>query len=294
MRTKLIETGNAKINLFLDVTGRRPDGYHDLHSCMQTVALSDTVSAELWEEEGAARVSLTVSDSALPCDERNLAFRAARLFLSEIGAGGCEWRLHVEKRIPVAAGLGGGSADAAAVLRLLNRHYGKPYDNAGLCALGARLGADVPFCIAGGTCRCRGVGDILTQLQAPPDYTVLVARDGEGVSTPEAFALLDRRFGDFSAHEPRDPEKIYTALSCGNVQALSDCVYNVFEDVIFPVRPKAEALKRFLQEHGAVCALMSGSGPSVFGIFQSDARAEVCAAALHQRGIFAAVCRTVG
>lgn len=293
MRNTLIETGNAKINLFLDVIGKRLDGYHDLHSCMQTIALSDTVSAEC-RESGARRIVLTVSDGVLPCDEKNLAYRAAELFLDEIDAGGCEWRLHIEKRIPVAAGLGGGSADAAAVLRLMNRYYGNPLSEAALGALGVRLGADVPFCISGGTCRCRGIGDILTQLQAPPDYTVLVARDGEGVSTPEAFALLDQRFGDFSEHAPRDPEAIYTALSGGNVQALAGCVYNVFEEVIFPVRPKAQALKRFLKEHGAVCALMSGSGPSVFGIFQSDARAEVCAAALHQRGIFAAVCRTVG
>lgn len=290
----LYETGNAKINLFLDVTSRRQDGYHDLHSCMQTVDLSDTITADIRQTSEGKRISLTCSDASLSCGVENLAYRAAALFMQAIGADAFDIRLHIEKRIPLSAGLGGGSADAAAVLRLLNRYYSAPFDHAQLCALGAKLGADVPFCITGGTCRCRGVGDILTQLQAPPDYTVLIAKDGEGMPTAEAFSLLDQRYGDFSSHEHRDPERIYAALSGGNVSALADTVYNIFEDVIFPVRPRSLFLKRFLEKHGAVCALMSGSGPSVFGIFQSDARAEVCAATLRQSGIFAVVCRTVG
>ena len=290
----LYETGNAKINLFLDVTSRRQDGYHDLHSCMQTVDLSDTITADIRQTSEGKRISLTCSDASLSCGEENLAYRAAALFMQAIGADAFDIRLHIEKRIPLSAGLGGGSADAAAVLRLLNRYYSAPFDHAQLCALGAKLGADVPFCITGGTCRCRGVGDILTQLQAPPDYTVLIAKDGEGMPTAEAFSLLDQRYGDFSSHEHRDPERIYAALSGGNVSALADTVYNIFEDVIFPVRPRSLFLKRFLEKHGAVCALMSGSGPSVFGIFQSDALAEVCAATLRQSGIFAVVCRTVG
>lgn len=290
----LYETGNAKINLFLDVTSRRQDGYHDLHSCMQTVDLSDTITADIRQTSEGKHISLTCSDASLSCGEENLAYRAAALFMQAIGADAFDIRLHIEKRIPLSAGLGGGSADAAAVLRLLNRYYSAPFDHAQLCALGAKLGADVPFCITGGTCRCRGVGDILTQLQAPPDYTVLIAKDGEGMPTAEAFSLLDQRYGDFSSHEHRDPERIYAALSGGNVSALADTVYNIFEDVIFPVRPRSLFLKRFLEKHGAVCALMSGSGPSVFGIFQSDARAEVCAATLRQSGIFAVVCRTVG
>lgn len=290
----LYETGNAKINLFLDVTARRQDGYHDLHSCMQTVDLSDTITADIRQTSEGKRIALTCSDAALSCGEENLAYRAAALFMQEIGADAYDIRLHIEKRIPLSAGLGGGSADAAAVLRLLNRYYSAPFNHARLCALGAKLGADVPFCITGGTCRCRGVGDILTQLQAPPDYTVLIAKDGEGMPTAEAFSLLNQRYGDFSSHEHRDPERIYAALSGGNVSALADTVYNIFEDVIFPVRPRSLFLKRFLEKHGAVCALMSGSGPSVFGIFHSDARAEVCAATLRQSGIFAVVCRTVG
>ena len=289
----LTETANAKINLFLDVCSRREDGYHELHSCMQTVGLCDTVTAEL-RPSSERRLRFSCSDASLPCDERNLAYRAAVLFLEAAGVENYDLRLTVEKRIPLSAGLGGGSADAAAVLRLLNRAFEKPLDAARLGALGAQLGADVPFCIVGGTCRCLGVGEILEPVGGRPDYTVLVAKDGEGMSTPEAFSLLDARFGDFSGHASPDPEAIYQALACGDVRRLADCAYNIFEEVVLPIRPKAKRLKEIMLRAGALCAQMSGSGPSVFGIFQSDARAELCAARLRREGIFAVACRTVG
>jgi len=288
----LYESANAKINLYLDVTGRRPDGYHELHSCMQTVGLSDTIAAELLPPRDGPSIRLTCSDANLPCDEKNLAWRAAKLFMEETGAA-YDLRLHIEKRIPLSAGLGGGSADAAAVLRLLNREQEKPLSEEALCALGARLGADVPFCITGGTCRCEGIGELIAQVTTRPDYTVLVAKDGEGVSTPQAFALLDEKYGDFRTHVAPPREAVYDALAGWDVQALSHSVYNIFEDVIFPIRPRARELKEFMLTHGAVCAMMSGSGPSVFGIYSSDARAEVCAAKLRSKGIFAAACRTV-
>ena len=289
----LYESANAKINLFLDVTGRRPDGYHTLHSCMQTVGLSDTVSAEILPPKDGRSIRLTCSDPALPCDGKNLAWRAAALFMEETGTV-YDLRLHIEKRIPLSAGLGGGSADAAAVLRLLNKNLDKPLSEEQLCIIGAHLGADVPFCITGGTCRCEGIGDILQPVKTRPDYTVLVAKDGEGVSTPEAFSLLDTKYGNFSDYQSRDTAAIYAALAGGDVRALADSVYNIFEDVILSIRPKARELKEFMEAHGAVCTLMSGSGPSVFGIYTSDARAEVCAATLRQKGIFAVACRTVG
>lgn len=287
----LYEAANAKINLFLDVTGRRSDGYHELHSCMQTVDLCDTIRAEILPAKETT-IRLTCSAGQLPVDERNLAYRAAALFLSEQKITDCDLRLHVEKRIPLSAGLGGGSADAAAVLRLLNRYYDSPLTEQQLCLMGAKLGADVPFCITGGTCRCEGVGEVLTPVSCLPDYSVVVAKDGDGVSTPQAFALLDEKYGDFSGYEPADPFAIYAALSGGDVRALSNSIFNVFEDVIFPIRPRANYIKDFLLSHGAICAQMSGSGPSVFGIFLSDARAGVCAAELRRQGIFAAACRT--
>ncbi len=287
------ENAYAKINLFLEVIGKRPDGYHDLHSCMQTVGLCDTISADITESENT-EILLTCTDELLSCDEKNLAYRAAELYLRAAEISGVRIRLHIEKRIPLSAGLGGGSADAAAVLRLLNRHFKNKLTHDALCEIGAKLGADVPFCITGGTCRCEGIGEILAPVETRPDYTVLIAKAGGGVSTPEAFARLDALYGDYSARTPRDPSLIYTALSSGNVHTLASSAYNCFEDVILPIHPDAAKIKSFLQKSGAVTALMSGSGPSVFGIFVSDVRAECCAAALRKKGIFATVCRTVG
>ena len=290
----IYESAYAKTNLVLDVVAKRPDGYHDLHSCMQTVGLCDTISAEITEGGERTEILLTCSDTALSCDEKNLAYRAADLYLRTVGIDGVRVKMHIDKRIPLSAGLGGGSADAAAVLRLMNRHFKNKLTHDELCELGAKLGADVPFCITGGTCRCEGVGEILTPVETRPDYTVLIAKAGGGVSTPEAFARLDELHGNYAAYTPRDPSRIYAALACGNVQALANCAYNSFEDVILPIYRDAAKIKSFLTAGGAVTALMSGSGPSVFGIFVSDVRAECCAAALRKQGIFAAVCRTVG
>lgn len=289
----LHETANAKINLFLDIIGRRNDGYHELHSCMQTVGLSDTISAEISTDTEEQTIILTCSDSSLPTDSRNLVWRAAEIYLNEAGISSYRLEIHIEKRIPVFAGLGGGSADAAAILRLLNRHFDGLLDQSTLITLAAKLGADVPFCLAGGTCRCEGIGDILAPVVGRPDYTVLIAKNGEGVSTKEAFRLLDEAYEPVP-HEIRSAEDIYTALASGNAHALKHSIYNAFEEVILPIRPLAQELKEIMSAYGAVCTQMTGSGPSVFGIFLSDARAEVCASALRRKGVFAAVCRTVG
>ena len=161
-----------------------------------------------------------------------------------------------------------------------------------LLALGAKLGADVPFCIHGGTCQCEGIGDILTPIVVHPDYTVLIAKNGDGVSTSEAFRMLDEAYAT-TPHEIRSAEKVYSALAANNAPALRNCTYNAFEEVILPIRPLARELKDIMNAYGAVCTQMSGSGPSVFGIFLSDARAEVCASTLRKKGIFAVACRTV-
>ena len=177
----LHETANAKINLFLDITGRRDDGYHELHSCMQTVGLCDTISAEISTDTDEKSITLTCSDSSLPTDNRNLVWRAAEMYLKAANIPGYKLEIHIEKRIPVFAGLGGGSADAAAMLRLLNRHFRDALDGDILLSLATRLGADVPFCLRGGTCRSRqqhthgvvgGMGD---------DGTLCVAGDEGGL-----------------------------------------------------------------------------------------------------------------
>ncbi len=288
----LHENANAKINLFLDITGRRENGYHELHSCMQTVGLCDTISAEIHEAENTQTITIRCSDPTLPTDERNLVYRAAQMYMREANISSYHLDIQIEKRIPVFAGLGGGSADAAAILRLLNRHYKNALSMEQLLALGAKLGADVPFCIHGGTCRCEGIGDILTPIVVHPDYTVLIAKNGDGVSTAEAFRMLDEVY-ETTPHETRSAERVYSALAANNAPALHNCTYNAFEEVILPIRPLAQELKDIMNAYGAVCTQMSGSGPSVFGIFLSDARAEVCASTLRKKGIFAVACRTV-
>lgn len=289
----LHETANAKINLFLDITGRRDNGYHELHSCMQTVGLCDTISAEITANTDKTEILLTCSDPTLPTDNRNLVWRAAEAYMAEAGISTYRMEIHIEKRIPVFAGLGGGSADAAAMLRLLNRRFDSALDKEKMIALAARLGADVPFCLTGGTCRCEGIGDILTPVVARPDYTVLVAKNGEDISTAEAFHMLDELYAK-EPHRIRQAEDIYAALASGNPHSLASSMYNAFEEVILPIRPLARELKEIMTAYGAICTQMTGSGPSVFGIFQSDALAEVCASTLRRKGIFAAACRTVG
>lgn len=279
----------AKINLFLDVTGRRADGYHDLHTVMQTVSLCDTVTAECIEGSGL-QITLTCDDPALPTDGRNLAYRAATAFCETTGIRDTSIHLHIEKRIPLAAGLAGGSADAAAVLRLLNQQYENKLSTPDLLRLAGRLGADVPFCLCGGTCRCEGVGEILTPVPAKVSYTLVIAKPNAGVSTPEAFRALDALHGDFESYVPRDPAPLYTALAAGDLAAIGEQMYNSFEDVILPRHLEVTVLKETMLTHGAVRAMMSGSGPSVFGLFAERTHAEDCATALQRSEVFAAVC----
>jgi len=275
---KLSTKANAKINLYLDVTGILENGYHKIKSVMQSISLSDTVSAEmLAPSAGECTVELTCSVPTLPCNEKNLGMKAARAFFSaaEIPEYCC--RIHIEKNIPVAAGLAGGSADCAAVLRLLNELYGSPFDASELCRIGARLGADVPFCIIGGTCLAEGIGEILTPLPELPDIYTVVAIGGEGVSTPEAYGLIDSTFEGRLNEDHGEFAVMYGALSERKRSTISASLYNIFEEVILPRRPVASAIVEKLKDSEATGVLMSGSGPSVFGFFKS--REEAASAA---------------
>ena len=191
----IIEAAPAKINLYLDILSKRPDGYHNIVSVMQSVSLSDTVRIEVSPGSG---INLTVCGETfgVPGGSENLAYRAAELFLRMAGVD-CSLDIEVEKVIPVAAGLGGGSSDAAAVLRGLNKLFGRPFSYAGLCKMGMSLGADLPFCIAGGCVLVEGIGEKVTPVTPMPKVAILVASAGEGVLTPEAYARLDRMCSDF-------------------------------------------------------------------------------------------------
>ena len=279
----------AKINLYLDVTGKRENGYHDLVTVMQSVSLHDTLTVERRAGEGV----LLDTGGALPADGSNLICRAANAYFAKSGAPfGVSVKL--KKHIPMQAGMGGGSADAAATLRALNALDGGRFTDAELCEIGASIGADVPFCVMGGTRLCRGIGEVMEPIASNLKGTFVVAIGGEGVSTPAAFAELDRRYGDFKQKNGESaPAALLNAMKNGDLAAAAPCFYNMFEEVIEPIRPRVGEWKTILYQSGAAAAMMSGSGPSVWGLFEGGDAAERAVAALTAAGARAFVCGAV-
>ena len=295
MKDIVIEKAYAKINLHLDVTGKRADGYHTVSTVMQSVSLCDVITiSDIKKADEEPRFSVSCSLSGVPCDGRNLALRAALLFCAETGIH-LSAHIDIEKNIPMSAGMAGGSTDGAAVLRGLNRATGSPLSAEELCQLGARLGADLPFCIVGGTKYADGRGDILHGFPTMPDCVIVAACEGEGVSTPWGYRLLDVTYNDFSegAYTPRDVTQLKNALSDGSVKDVARNLYNIFEAPVLAHSPVAARVKELLLSSGALGAMMSGSGPSVFGIFDSDADAERAAKALSEQGFTPYTCRPV-
>lgn len=289
--TEIKERAFAKINLHLDITAKNADGYHAVQTVMQTVSLCDEITLTPREDEV---ISITCNRGDVPCDGSNLAVRAANRYFDAVGMRR-GFRIHIEKYIPMAAGMAGGSADAAAVLRGLNRFFGELLAEDDLCRVGARLGADVPFCVMGGTAYAEGIGERLRACAPMPDCYILVACGGEGVSTPWAFGLLDERFSNFdgSCYTPRGVEKLMESMKKGDVTAVAESLYNVFEEPICAERPVAENIRGQMFACGALGAMMSGSGPSVFGIFRDETDAQDAKMRLLQMGVFAEICRPV-
>lgn len=275
----------AKINLYLDVLGRRADGYHEIESIMQTVSLCDVIDVTLAD----SGITLTASEDTVPLDEKNLAHKAARLFYSHTGIDGGA-KIHIEKRIPVSSGLAGGSTDAGATLKALNELYGFPVSNDELLALGAKLGADVPFCMEGGCVLCRGIGEKMQKIEPMTPFTVVIARGGEGVSTPAAYRMLDERFGEFLARPFSDVQRTISAVEMDDLNALSLSVFNVFESVVLQNHKEASLYKGVLQDNGALVSMMSGSGPAVFGIFDDTEKADYAHHRLYDLGARSFVC----
>ncbi len=302
---------HAKINLFLDMTGRREDGYHTITGVMQSISLCDRVTVDVEGATGkylcslgarpgvAESIVLTCSNPALPTDSHNLAWRAAEAFFAATGRGCRRLSVSIDKHIPAAAGLAGGSTDAAAVLVALNEIFEQPLTMAELCAVGLKLGADVPFCMVGGTQKTEGIGELLTLLPSMPDCTVLLACAGEGISTPAAYRALDEMYGGFSsdAYTPRygDLHALTAALSSADLDGICAHTFNIFESAILPVHPLATRIKEIMQTYGATSAMMSGSGPSVFGIFRpgDDEACTHALTALQAEDIPAWVCEPV-
>ena len=264
---------NAKINLTLDILGKRPDGFHEVAMVMQTIGLHDTLVMEKTERD----IELSINVPWLKADEKNLAWRAAELIRQEYGLEGGV-RIELTKRIPVAAGLAGGSADAAAVLKGMNDLYGLQLDEEKLCELGARLGSDIPFCIMGGTMLATGRGEVLTRLSDMPETWVVLAKPRISVSTAWAYQNYDEQGAD---RHP-DNEAIKQAIARGNRKAVAGLLCNVLESVTIKKYDVIAEYKQMMLDKGAMASMMSGSGPTVFGLAKNREQAESIADVLRQ------------
>ena len=265
--TRLQMTAHAKLNLTLDVVGKRPDGFHDLCMVMQEITLGDEVALTL----GTGRPWKVVSGSAeIPGDDSNLAIKAAKLFFGETGIDCGGLTVEIEKRTPVCAGMGGGSADGAAVLRLLYEHYGRPISEEALYLLAERTGSDVPFALFGGTALAEEKGQVLTRLSPMPQCFIVLCKPPFPVSTPELFRAID---GETIRRRP-DNRAMCRALEMGALSAVAALTYNVFEPVVTRSHPELTVIKDTMCACGALSACMTGSGPTVFGIFAEETSAK--------------------
>ena len=278
---------HAKLNLSLDVLAGRDDGYHDLCMIMQSVALHDDLAISL---NRTGEFAAQTNRSYLPNDERNIALKAAKLFLKETGHEGWGAFIAMRKRIPVCAGLGGGSSDAAAVLRALNRHFQTGLTQLQLEQMGLLLGSDVPYCIAGGTMLAEGRGEILTPLAPLTETDVVICKPNFPISTPELFGRIDSRT---SRCRP-DTVGIANAIAANDKRALGQRLYNVFEDVLDRRAGDINAIKSTLLSCGAYGACMSGTGSAVFGLFPDSESAKDAANSLAQLHRETFVTKTIG
>ncbi|MBO5945444.1 MAG: 4-(cytidine 5'-diphospho)-2-C-methyl-D-erythritol kinase [Clostridia bacterium] len=289
------ERANAKINLYLDVLSKREDGFHDIKTVMHSVSFGDEITVNV-KPSAQSSVRLTVEGNRfLPTDGRNLAVRAAYLFLEKAGLT-ADVEIRMVKRIPVAAGLAGGSTDAAAVLRALNKIFDKFFSIPALNAIASELGSDVVYCLYGRCALCEGRGELITKIKTRLDglYTV-IAISNEHMSTPTAYKALDVAFSDFDGTVISDGEGRFKSLinSLGENNVSADGLYNIFETAVLPMCPGATAIKARLLEEGAIAAMMSGSGPSVFGIFNTFEDSKRACMALRQAGFKAYYARMI-
>lgn len=278
------ENAYAKINITLDVTGVRPDGYHEVKMIMQDLELHDTVELSR-TEKGDCKVTLSMEGAApdVPCDERNIAVKAALLMRDTYGIPE-GLSIHLVKRIPSAAGLAGGSSDAAAVIRGMNRLFGLGLSLNEMMGLGVRLGADVPYCIMGGTALSEGIGEKLTALDTPPflkGLPVLLVKPPKGVSTREVYTALDSVCCPGKEMTEKNSEDIHpdtdaavSAIKNGDLCGLCAEMGNILETVTVRMLPEIDDIKAELSSHGAVKAMMSGSGPTVFAFFDEKGKME--------------------
>ena len=266
----------AKINLGLDVLGKREDGYHEVRMIMQTIRMYDQLDMRKSVEPG---IHLTTNKKYIPVDENNLVWRAAKLMMDTCGIiEGVS--IHLHKVIPVAAGMAGGSSDAAATLVGMNRLFHCGLSKEKLMELGVQIGADVPYCVLRGTALAEGIGEKLTVLPPMPDCWILIGKPGISVSTKYVYTTLD--LNTDTVHPDIDGMK--KALEDGNLYGITERMGNVLQDVTIPAYPEVERIKEQMKTLGAVNAMMSGSGPTVFGIFDNEEKAQKACQKLRESG----------
>ena len=253
----------AKINLFLDITGRRGDGYHELNNIMQKIDLHDDVSVVI--SEGEAEITIDCDDPEIPCDKSNIAYKAAEMYMKAAGVN-AKNHIKIKKAIPVMAGLGGSSADGAAVLKALENFYGRLGTDE-TQKLAARLGADVPFCMSGRAAFCKGIGEIMTEVEPLPQCSILIIKPDFSCSTSKGYGLYDSQ----PIESRGEPKSLLTALQNGDLKCIGKNLYNIFEPLYDDSR--IENIKQELMQNGAKGALLSGSGSAVYGLFTDMAEA---------------------
>ena len=282
----LCEKAYAKLNLTLDVLGIRNDGYHELCSVMQTVSLCDDIEIDV----GTGKPwCLKCEKEGIPCDERNLAWKAAKVYCDAVGRDPDGLEIRIIKRIPSQAGMGGGSSDAAAVLRALNRHFGEPLGLDALAELSARVGSDVPFCVVGGTCMCKGRGEILRKLPDMPNCIIVICKPEFPISTPALFRKIDA----VEILEHPDNRAMEEALITGDLEKIARNVMNVFDPVVSADHPELEEIKTVMADYGALACQMTGSGSATFAVVDEPLCAVAIAGVLKKKYNDVFICKPV-
>lgn len=282
----------AKINLFLDIESRREDGYHNIKSVMQSVDWYDVI--KISKSYSDLSINIKSNNKLVPIDSSNIVYKITKAFLKKCNINsGID--IYIEKNIPISAGMAGGSSDGAATLKGLNKLFGEPLSLDELIDMAKSIGADIPFLLIGGTKIVKGIGDIIESCHDIPEcYFVCAKDDSACVSTPNAYKTLDKIYNNFNCYTPNDKfNKMINSLNISDLHGVGDNLFNIFEPVIKSKEKSVSIIKDILIKNGAINSIMSGSGPSVFGIFDNINSANIASNELNKLGINAKACKPV-
>ncbi len=271
---KIILKANSKINLLLDVTGVKANGYHSLYTVMQSVSLGDIITLE---KTDGSEITLSCDNQGVPTDSSNIVYKCAEKFFDYAGIADRGVHIHIEKKVPFCAGMGGGSADGAAVLVGLNKMYNTDFKEKTLCTMGARVGADIPFCVVGGTALCLDTGALVAPLPDIENFTIVAVKPKDGISTKEAYSAIDALE---NMKHPKNREITELFADGETEKALAHCE-NVFEQAL-EVAGRVD-IKDICRRNGAIFSCMTGSGSVVYGIFKDTENAEKAVSELQKK-----------